>query len=322
MTPNRQLTQWWASLTKRWAGTALAVAGSSPGCGRHCWCAGDLAGQLVTQSTTFYAASVTKQVVAALAARAVLDGRLDTQAGIATFLSGLPAWMTSVRVHHLLHHTAGLPQPRQLAVALGYSDDARGWSQMNNQKVLIALHRVAPSQAVPGRQFSYDNTGYILLAEVLRAVHGQAIAGLAREILFEPLGLVDSRLGGPATVQLPSHVAPPATIGDGGLWTCAADLLTWLEAINEARFGPELSALVQAPGRLDDGAVLDYAWGIGPRSGPVGTMYLHGGQWPGWCAMTVRCPTTASAVVVLAAAEDMAVVSNAALELHERLIMS
>ena len=31
MTPNRRLTQWWASLTKRWAGTALAVAGSSPG---------------------------------------------------------------------------------------------------------------------------------------------------------------------------------------------------------------------------------------------------------------------------------------------------
>jgi CubicO group peptidase (beta-lactamase class C family) len=276
----------------------------------------------VKQSITFYAASVTKQFVAALVARTVLDGRLDPRASIRAHLPELPPWTAPIRVCHLLHHTARLPQPRQLAVALGYPDDTAGESLMDNQAILFALHRVAPPPVPPGQAFSYNNTGYILLAELLQAVHGQAIANLARTEIFEPLGLTGSRLGGPAAVTLPGHAAPPATTSDGGLWTCAADLLIWLEAINEDRLGADLTALVQSPGRLEDGTVLDYAWGIGPRPKPTGTLYLHGGEWPGWCAMTVRCPTTATAVAILAATEDMVAVSGAAQELHGQLVSS
>ena len=120
--------------------------------------------------------------------------------------------------------------------------------------------------------------------------------------------------------MLPGHAAPPATIGDGGLWTCTADLLTWLEAINQDRLGATLTSLVQSPGQLEDGTALDYAWGIGPRPGPAGSSYVHGGEWPGWCAMTVRCPATGTAVAILAATEDMSTVSAAALRLHEQLV--
>lgn len=90
-------------------------------------------------------------------------------------------------------------------------------------------------------------------------------------------------------MMLSGHAAPPATIGDGGSWTCTADLLTRLEAMNEDRLGADLTTLVQSRGHLDDGAALDYASGIGPRPGPAGTFYPHGGEWPGWSAMTVRC---------------------------------
>ncbi len=314
-----ELTQWWTALTRGLAGTAVAVAASSPEHGRLHWSAGKLSDQSVTPSTSFYAGSVTKQLVAALVARAVLDGHLDPRASIRRYVPGLPVWTAPIGVHHLLHHTAGLPQPRQLAVALGYPDDAAGWSRLDNEAVLAALHRVTPSAVLPGREFSYDNTGYIVLAELLRAVRGRVVADLARSEIFEPLGLSGSRVGGPPPVTLPGWAAPPATTGDGGLWTCAADLATWLEAINEDRLGADLTGLVQSPGRLEDGTVLDYAWGIGPRPGPAGTSYLHGGESPGWCAMTVRCPTTATAVAILAATEDMATVTSAARELHGRL---
>lgn len=320
MMPAPELARWWAALNERLAGRAVAAAAGSPRDGRHHWCAGELTSQPVTQSSTFYAASVTKQLIAALVARAVLDGHVDLQASIRTLLPELPTWTMPVRVHHLLHHTAGLPQPRRLAVALGYPDDAAGWSRLDNESVLVALHRVAPSPVPPGRAFGYDNTGYVLLAELLRAVHGRDVADLARSEVFEPLGLAGSRLGGPAPVVLPHRPAPPATTGDGGLWTCLTDLLTWLEAMNEDRLGADLTDLVQTSGRLDDGTVLDYAWGIGPRPGPAGTRYLHGGGWPGWCAMTVRCPTTTTAVAILAATDDMPTVSAAALQLHGVLV--
>jgi CubicO group peptidase (beta-lactamase class C family) len=317
MTPGvLDLTRWGAALSERLAGTAVVAGASSPGHARQYWAAGDLAGQPVTPSTVFYAASVTKQLVAALVARAVIDGLVDPQTSIRTFLPGLPAWTGPIRVDHLLHHTAGLPQPADLAVALGYADDAAGWSQLDNDAVLAALHQVAPPSVPPGQVFGYDNTGYVLLAELLRAVYGRSVVALAGSTVFTPLGMTGSRLGGPAPVVLPGHPPPPATVGDGGLWTTPADLLTWLEAMNEGGLGVDLTGLVQSPGRLDDGTVLDYAWGIGPRPGPAGRVYLHGGEWPGWCAMTVRCPATATAVAIMAATEDMPTVSAAALELH------
>lgn len=320
MTAAPDLTGWWAALKERLAGTAVAAGATSPGQGLRHWSAGELSQQPVTESTTFYAASVTKQMIAALVARAVLDGHVDPHASVAALLPGLPAWTAPIRVHHLLHHTAALPQPPLLAVALGYPDDPSGWSRLNNEAVLVALHHVTPSPVPTGRKFSYDNTGYILLAELLQAVCGRDVAHLAQSELFGPLGLAGSRLGGPAPVMLPGHTAPPATVGDGGLWTCAADLLTWLQAMNGDRLGADLTTMVQSPGRLDGGAVLDYAWGIGPRPGPAGNFYLHGGQWPGCCAMTVRCPATATAVAILAATEDMSTVSAAALRLHEQLV--
>ena len=322
MAPAPELTRWWAALTGRLPGTAVAAGTSSLRYGRSHWSTGELGKNPVTQATTFYAASVTKQMIAALVARTVLDGHLDPRDSIRAHLPELPVWTAPIRVHHLLHHTAALPQPRQLAVALGYPDNSAGWSLLDNRATLVALHRVTPPPVRPGLQFAYDNTGYILLAELLQAVHGQAIADLARAKIIEPLGLTGSRLGGPAPETLPRHAEPPATTGDGGSWTCAADLLTWLEAINENRLGADLTTLVQTPGRLKDGTVLDYAWGIGPRSTPTGTLYLHGGEWSGWCAMTVRCPQTATAVAILAITEDMPTPSADAQELHGQLVAS
>lgn len=320
MPTDPDVTQEWAALQRRLPGTAIAVGTSSPTSGRAHSCAGHLGPRAVTSFTTFYGASLTKQLVAALVARAVLDGHVDPQATLSTFLPTLPAWAAPIRVHHLVHHTAALPQPPELALALGHPGDEAGCSRLDNQAVLTALQRVAPPTAAPGGAFSYDNTGYILLAELLRAVHGRDVGDLARSEVFAPLGLAGSRVGGPAPLRLPGRPVPPATVGDGGLWTCAADLLTWLEAMNEERLGADLAALVQSPGRLDDGTVLDYAWGVGPRPGPAGTRYVHGGSWSGWCGMTVRCPTTATAAVVLAATDDMAAVSTAALELHDGLL--
>jgi CubicO group peptidase (beta-lactamase class C family) len=103
------------------------------------------------------------------------------------------------------------------------------------------------------------------------------------------------------------------------LWSSALDLLTWLDALSSDRLGPELTRLVQRPGRLDDGTALDYAWGVTARSGSEGTSYTHGGKWPGWSAKTVRRPATGTAVVLLTTSDDVPAVSRAALELHDLL---
>lgn len=314
-----RLEAWWSAFRSRSPLPAVAVGVSTPQLGRRVWCSGELDHQPVTGSTVFYGASLTKQLVGALVARAVLSGRVDPEVPVRLYLPGLPAWTAPVRVQHLLHHTAALPQPPALATALGHADGMGGWWRLDNASVLRALSLVPPASGSPGVRFAYDNTGYVLLAELLHVVEGRDLAQLARAVLLDPLGMTGSHIGGPPPALLPDVDPPPGTTGDGGLWTCVDDLLVWLDALNGQRLGADLTALVQTPGRLTDGTVLDYAWGVGLQPRRVPPVYEHGGSWPGWGAKAVRCPTTSTAVALLAVTGDVAALSAVALELHDLL---
>lgn len=295
-------------------GTGLAVGWHSPATGSLTWSSGSVEGRPVSASTPVYAASVTKQLVGVLTAQQVLAGRLDVDASVADLLPGPAGWLAPVRVRHLLAHTSGLPGTGRVLAALGL----RSASELSNPLVLEGLRRLPGPDDQPGRAYAYSNVGYVVLAEVVRAVAGVELSDLARTSVFEPLQMTTSRLGDPLAPAA-GWPAVPRTLGDGGWWTSAADLLRWLVALDHEELGPEVSRLVQTPGRLDDGTPLAYAWGVTARPGPAGTSYTHGGSWPGWSSKTVRRPATGTAVALLTTGADDEAVSRAALELHDRL---
>ncbi|WP_345386678.1 serine hydrolase domain-containing protein [Nonomuraea salmonea] len=72
------------------------------------------AGDPVTATTLVYAASLSKQLTAACAALLVKDGVLDVDAPLSRWLPELPPWASDVRLRHLVHHTAGLPDDRDI----------------------------------------------------------------------------------------------------------------------------------------------------------------------------------------------------------------
>ena len=268
-------------------------------------CRGILAGQPVGPDTPFYAASVTKQVIAALVGRSALAGQLSVDDPVRRWLPELPRWLAPVRLRHLLHHTADLPevtrpQPRPAA---------------DNREVLDRLVRTHPVPTPsPGVRFRYSNTGYVLLAEVVARVTRQPVGPLAEETLLRPLGLTWTRLGG-EPVRLPGVPDPPGTVGDGGLWTSASDLTRWLVALNHGTPGPALVRLLESPGQLDDGAALDYAWGLRVVPTPRGRRVTHGGSWDTWLAKTVRLPERQVAVAVLSVGSQEDAISDAGLRL-------
>jgi CubicO group peptidase (beta-lactamase class C family) len=86
---------------------------------------------------------------------------------------------------------------------------------------------------VPGGQFLYSNTNYLLLAKILEGIHGTDLANIAQTVLFGPLGMsatlfkTDPRQLIPhaASAYQPAigswqHTAHPAALpGPGGFWT-------------------------------------------------------------------------------------------------------
>ena len=239
---------------------------------------GHLARGGLTTSTLIYVASLAKQVVAACAALLVREGSLDLSAPVG---SGLDE---AVRVRHLIHHTSGLALDHPVGGPL-------------------PLDLAFP----PGTRHSYANVGYVVLAEVVSRAAGMPFADFARWRIFEPLGMADSLFwSGPEPA--PPGAAPldpadpaPLSIGDGGMWSTATDLLRWADGLNADRLG--LTDLVQTPGTLDDGTVLDYAWGMGIRTRFGYRAYQHGGGYADLRAMLVRVPAKGLDLVVLALAD-------------------
>ncbi|MEW1843269.1 serine hydrolase domain-containing protein [Nonomuraea angiospora] len=256
----------------------------------------------LSATTPVYAASLSKQMTAACVALLVQENALDLESALSHWLPELPSWADDLRLRQLLQHTAALPADRDIDAVMA------GDANRTSESIIQALTRFPALPGRPGRNYAYSNAGYVCLAAAAARAAGQPIPDFARDRLFAPLSMSDTLFwAGPAPAPpgaaplTPEHPAP-LSLGDGGVWTTARDLLRWSQALNTDELG--ISALMHAPGRLNDGTPIDYAWGIGIRSHAGHRVYRHGGGWPGLRAMQARLPNLGWSIVFLAIADD------------------
>jgi CubicO group peptidase (beta-lactamase class C family) len=271
-------------------------------------------GEPLREGSLFYVGSVAKQFVAACARLVADDGALDLEAPVAAYVDGLPAWGRDVRVRHLVHHTAGVPD-RDLADLPGVP--VEGVPSRGSDQVLDEIRGLPGLMFEPGSTYRYSNRGYHLLAHAIGRAAGEPIAALARRRVFEPLGMTRSFFRD-APAELPMDAArghfeavdgsirvEPArfhAVGAGGLWTRVSDLARWDRAFYD---GAAIAPRLAERGALDDGTPIHYAWGLSVRTHRGQPIHSHGGSFPGWNAKMVRFPLQRRTVVVLANREDL-----------------
>ncbi|WP_157383024.1 serine hydrolase domain-containing protein [Nonomuraea coxensis] len=260
-----------------------------------------LGGEPLGATTLAYAASLSKQMTAACAAQLAQQGELDMESALSRWLPQLPAWADAVRLRHLVHHTAGMPADAKIEALMGRDADR------TTQGIIQALAQFPALDRQPGAEHAYSNAGYVCLAAVVERALGKPLPDFARSRLFTPLAMVNTRYWtgpDPAPAGAAPLVSPhpaPLSLGDGGVWSTATDLLRWGQALNADELG--ISALIQTPGRLDDGTPIDYAWGIGVRSHAGYRVYRHGGGWQGLRALHARVPDLDLSMVLIAIAD-------------------
>lgn len=181
-------------------GAALAVARGGQlvrlrGYGHLSW---DPLSAAVTDSTLYDLASLTKAVGTTTAAlMLVKEGKLDLTAPVSRYLGYWPkaGKHGKVQIHHLLHHTSGLPA----GIAL--------WTKGGTRDSRLAQLAKLPVRTEPGAQREYSDVGMILLGAVLEKVSGQRLDDLLEERVFRPLNLRETgftplrRLDAPYTVK-------------------------------------------------------------------------------------------------------------------------
>jgi CubicO group peptidase (beta-lactamase class C family) len=245
-----------------------------------------------------YAASLAKQITGACAALLERRGLLDPDAPIAEWMPELPPWRERVRVRHLIHHTAGMPDVWPQMQSAGESD----WT---SEGVIAALADTPHLASEPGAAYAYTSVGYIVLAAIVERIAGSPFPAFARSQIFDPLEMTSSVFWtGPAAAPPTGAVADPTrpaalSAGDGGLWTTVSDLLRWNAALLSDTL--DISSRLHTTGSLDDGTPLDYAWGVRVFHASGHIVQSHGGSYGNSTAKLIRLPDSSAHFAVLAA---------------------
>ncbi|MBL8267275.1 serine hydrolase domain-containing protein [Steroidobacter sp.] len=266
----------------------------------------------VTADTVFNLASVSKQFTAFAVALLADEGKLDLQADLRTYLPWMPDFGTPVTVANLVHHTSGMPDYLSLAMLAGYDDE----SLLRQQQILNLLRTQKELSFVPGTEYEYSNSDYVLLAEIVRAVSGMPPQEFLRRRVFEPLGMVHTRVrdnlndlqpdyavgyqAGPTAGTWRRAVYNRAAIGPGNVLSTVGDLLKWAGNLAHPTVGDaRLIARLTEPVQLNDGTRIGYGFAL-KRSQVAGhAVIVHDGGISGFQGMFSYFPDDDFAVVIL-----------------------
>ena len=261
--------------------------------------------------TVYYVGSVSKQFVAASVVLAARQGHLSLDDDIRKYLPEMPDYGTPVTVRHLIHHTSGLRDYLELMRMAGMR-----YEDVHTAAELLAL--VARQRALnfqPGAEHLYSNSGYFLLAEIVKRSTGQSLREFAQENVFGPLGMTHTRFHDDRTEVVPDRAMAYEAdghefrllwylnfdqVGSGGLLTSVEDLLRWDRSFySDDLAGGGLVDQVLERGTLEDGTALDYAFGL--RHGEHRGLKTvdHAGAFMGFRAQLLRFPEERVSVVAL-----------------------
>ena len=153
--------------------------------------------------TMYDLASLTKVVVTTTLVEKLVEGDfvspLSLDAPIERYLpewsSGpQPEWRHKVTVRNLMTHTSGLPPFKEY------------WRISTGKADTLRMIFSEPLEYEPGTKVVYSDLGIILMAEIIQRLTGKPLDELAREYIFEPLGMSNSMYNPPK--QLWPAIAP------------------------------------------------------------------------------------------------------------------
>ena len=242
------------------------------------------------------AGSVVKQFVAASVLLLVEDGKLSLTEDVHKYISELPDYGNKITLNHLLNHTSGIRDWTGLRPMAEGDPDA-----------LTLTLRQRGLDFQPGEEWSYSNSGYVLLKEIVARVSGMTFSDFTKKRLFEPLKMnstfylfdMDDVVKNRALAYKKEKdqwkldvLSGNARGGGGALMSTASDLLIWNDALTINSLSNFVSKQLIEPAVLNNGRKLGYARGLMLDEFSEGEQLIwHSGGAGGYSTLLVRLPT-------------------------------
>ncbi|WP_336515064.1 serine hydrolase domain-containing protein [Pollutibacter soli] len=262
----------------------------------------------LTPNAVLDAGSLTKQFVAAAALILVEEKLISLSDDVRKYIPELHDYGQKITIDNLLTHTSGI----------------RDWTGIkplsaSNDEVLKIILRQRSLNFNPGEEWSYSNSGFVLMKEIIARVSGNSFSAYTTKKLFEPLGMKSTKYVEDMRDVIPNRAL--AYDKDGGRWkiamlmdnerggggilTTASDLLIWNEAIAGKKISAFVSEKIQEPAQLNNGRKLSYARGLFLDSTDQGTAFWwHGGSADGYKSVLVRFPSEKISIAIMCNSGD------------------
>lgn len=231
----------------------------------------------ITPSSIFHVASISKQFTATAIMLLERERKLSLDDDIRKYLPELPDYGTAITVRDLLAHTDGV---RDMLELLYFARGRFEEDRITEGDALDIITRQTALNAPPGSEYLYGNSGYVLLAEIIKRVSGQPLREFAATRIFEPLGMTHTLFhdrydavvpgrtsayepvagaGGPWRVSLP----PYDFAGPTSLFTTVEDLLKWEANLDHPVVGDAAVFAHMLQGQtLTNGDTIEYGLGM------------------------------------------------------------
>jgi CubicO group peptidase (beta-lactamase class C family) len=267
-------------------------------------------------STVFHLGSVTKQFTAFAVHLLAAEGKISLDDSLQKYLPEAPEYSKPITIRQLLHHTSGLRDQWNLLALAGW----RMSDVITDGDVRRVLMQQKELNFPPGEEMLYSNSGYSVLAEIVRRVSGMPLKQFAQDNMFGPLAMNETRYqanygdivknraysytptrGGAYRYDALSY----STYGPSSLFSTVGDLARWDENFYTAKVGgPDVLRALQEKGRLNNGAETDYASGLVIDNYRGAKTVSHEGADAGYRANIVRFPDYHFSVIVLSNSGD------------------
>ena len=247
-----------------------------------------------TAATVFHMASVSKQFTAYAIVLLADEGKLHLDDDIRKWLPWFPDLKEKITIRHLLNHTSGIRDQWQLLAISGTRLD----DVITQDHIVKILGQQQALNFKPGEKYSYSNSGYTMLAEIVKSVSGQTLRAFTDSAIFKPLGMNSTHFhddykeieknrsysyNRTDSVHFANSILSYSNAGATSLFTNIPDLSKWVMNFYNHKVGTQkdIEQLTQK-GKLNSGKELTYALGIAVDTYKGWRQYSHSGGDAGY----------------------------------------
>ena len=202
----------------------------------------------IEPTTIFHIASESKQYVAFCMLLLQKEGKLSIDDDIRKYLDYVPDFGHKITIRHLIYHTSGLRDQWQLLANAGWQLD----DVITQEHVIKLVSKQRALNFTPGDEWMYCNTGYTLMAEIVKKVSGLTLRQYTEKNIFMPLGMKDTHFHDNYQELVPGRaysytpnvfrkfehaVLSYSIVGATSLFTTVLDEVKWLQNFETGTVG-------------------------------------------------------------------------------------